>query len=74
MSHNRDNLNASPSATELKRQELLDVLEIGDLTSDTHPNQALTLRESILNLDIEHTEHVIQAVKRAKNIYLTGEH
>ncbi|MCZ4606272.1 hypothetical protein O3S80_21445 [Streptomyces sp. Lzd4kr] len=62
------------SPTEAKQGELLhEALEIGELARDTSPNQALTLRNRILGLDIEETQYIIDAILRAKRIAVARE-
>ncbi|MFE0316578.1 MULTISPECIES: Maf family protein [Streptomyces] len=56
------------SPTEAKQAELRAALEIEDWERDTHSNQAYTLKTRVLNLDIDETGYLIEAVERAKRI------
>ncbi|NUK01779.1 hypothetical protein [Streptomyces lunaelactis] len=64
-----DDRNASPSHTELAQARVKAALEIDDLDQDTSSsNQARTLQNRLLQLDIEESAYIAEAVDRAKRI------
>ncbi|MBC2904929.1 hypothetical protein [Streptomyces cupreus] len=65
MSH-RDDINATPSPTELKQAELREELGLSEDLSELHPNAAALARNVLLRRDIEETDHLLTIVRHAK--------
>ncbi|MDO0931320.1 hypothetical protein QQY66_06350 [Streptomyces sp. DG2A-72] len=68
---NTDDRRRSPSNTELKQQELRELLRVGpDLPELADSNARALLRNVILNRGIPESQHLIDAITRAINIHL----
>ncbi|GGV64531.1 hypothetical protein [Streptomyces massasporeus] len=69
--NNIDDRRRGPSKTELKQQELREVLHLSEDLHELESNARTLLRSVLLNRDIPETQYLIDVVRRAKEIYLT---